>query len=165
VQSETIQKLEHSYAKSATAAARNRLYASLLIREGRTSTAKLITAMANSDEIQARRILMYLRGKLGEINEYLNDLGEVKQDIGHREYPQLSRLLTADGEHKAAEAIDQFGQVAQNHADLLARNRRAPAEPSMDVYVCQVCGYIAEDQPPAKCPVCNAIQEKFKSDG
>ncbi|MBW1678220.1 MAG: rubrerythrin family protein [Deltaproteobacteria bacterium] len=31
-----------------------------------------------------------------------------------------------------------------------------------DYYVCQVCGYISEDEPLEKCPVCGAEKEKFK---
>ena len=165
MQSDTTQKLEHSYATSAIRAARNRLYASRLMREGRANTAKLLTAMAHSEEIQARRILMYLRGKLGKSDIYLDELSEAKQDISRNQYPALSGLLSAEGEHKAAEAIDQFGQVAQNHADLLAQDRRSPTGPSPSLYVCQVCGYIVVGEPTGKCPVCNAIQEKFISDG
>ena len=37
------------------------------------------------------------------------------------------------------------------------------AEQETDYYVCQVCGYVAENEAPHRCPVCNAVQKKFKS--
>ena len=32
-----------------------------------------------------------------------------------------------------------------------------------DYYVCQICGYISEDEAPEKCPICGAVKDKFKS--
>jgi rubrerythrin len=32
-----------------------------------------------------------------------------------------------------------------------------------DYYICQVCGYIGEDEAPEKCPVCGAVKDKFKN--
>jgi rubrerythrin len=37
------------------------------------------------------------------------------------------------------------------------------AERDTEYYVCQVCGYIAEDEAPDRCPVCAAVIEKFKA--
>jgi len=31
-----------------------------------------------------------------------------------------------------------------------------------DYYVCQICGYISEDETPEKCPICGAVKDKFK---
>ncbi len=36
------------------------------------------------------------------------------------------------------------------------------AERETNYYVCQVCGYISGDEPPENCPVCGAVQSKFK---
>jgi rubrerythrin len=29
-------------------------------------------------------------------------------------------------------------------------------------FVCQVCGYVSEDEAPDNCPVCGAVKGKFK---
>jgi len=29
-------------------------------------------------------------------------------------------------------------------------------------YVCQICGYVSEDEAPENCPVCGAVKAKFK---
>ena len=35
------------------------------------------------------------------------------------------------------------------------------AERESDYFVCDVCGYIADGQAPDKCPICQALKEKF----
>ena len=32
----------------------------------------------------------------------------------------------------------------------------------VDIFVCSVCGYTVEGEPPDKCPVCNALKKLFK---
>jgi rubrerythrin len=34
--------------------------------------------------------------------------------------------------------------------------------PLNDVYVCSVCGFTVEGNPPEKCPVCSAKRERFE---
>jgi rubrerythrin len=162
VRSETIKQLELSYARSSVIAARSRLYAARVQKAGQKAVAELLTAMAAAEEIQARRILMYLRGKLGDATTFLSELAAIQCHVGQSEYPRLSRSLEDEGEKKAAEAIDQFGRVASNHAALISRIEQTSAEKPQKLYVCQVCGFIADGSPPEKCPVCNAIKEKFK---
>jgi len=31
------------------------------------------------------------------------------------------------------------------------------------VYICPICGYTAEGEAPARCPVCQAPREKFRA--
>jgi rubrerythrin len=32
-----------------------------------------------------------------------------------------------------------------------------------DYYVCQICGYISENEIPENCPVCGAVKTRFKA--
>jgi rubrerythrin len=41
-------------------------------------------------------------------------------------------------------------------------SQKGSADESTKYYVCKICGYIAVDEIPPKCPVCNAVQEKFR---
>jgi rubrerythrin len=34
--------------------------------------------------------------------------------------------------------------------------------PDTDYFVCEVCGFMVENEAPGKCPVCGAKKEKFK---
>jgi rubrerythrin len=158
---DVAQTMALAYAAQAAGAARNRLHAARLDKAGRKDLARLLTALADADEIQARRTLMYLRGKLDDSGAYVEALPAIKQQAAAGEYPQLAAALSAAGQAKAAEAFEQFARVAGNHAERLGGAGSGERAAAPVYYVCQVCGYIAEDDAPAQCPVCGAVQSKF----
>jgi rubrerythrin len=106
---------------------------------------------------------MYIRGKMCDLDEYLNQLVHSKQTDTAQKYPNLSERLNEAGQKKAAEAFDQLRRVAGVHEKLLKAVMEDHTAGTGEFYVCDVCGYIAVDQPPENCPVCNAVKEKFKS--
>lgn len=140
----------------------NRLYAAKLKRDGWTLHSKLLRAMARAEEIHARRTLMYIRGKIGDTAGYLEGMLQCKGRDTTQKYPQISEQLNETGKKKAAEAFGQFGEVAKVHLNLLKEVLEERAHDSTNYYVCQICGNIAVDKPSLKCPVCNAVQEKFR---
>jgi rubrerythrin len=53
--------------------------------------------------------------------------------------------------------------VEEEHAMLYKRAlQHLVADRVPTYYVCQVCGYIAEGEPPDQCPVCGVSREQFK---
>ena len=63
----------------------------------------------------------------------------------------------------AERAFSQSKDVESGHASLYKRAMNDMlADRQTDYYVCQVCGYIAEDEAPERCPVCNSVKGKFK---
>jgi rubrerythrin len=157
---DSVKDLALAYAGLVAAAARNRLYAARLRKDARTPSADLLIAVAGSEEVQSRRILMHLRGKISDPQIYISELAQNKFKAYSNQFPKISSLLRQAGQRTAAEAVEQFGEVAQNHYDLLVAARET--ETQTDFYICQVCGYIAVDEPPLKCPVCGAVRSKFK---
>ena len=140
----------------------NRLYAAKLKRIGRTLHSKLLRAIARAEEIHARRTLMVIRGRIGDTAEYLEGMLQCKHRDTTQKYPQISEQLNETGKKKAAKAFDQFGEVAKVHLNLLKEVFEYGDNDSRNYYVCQICGNIAVDKPSLKCPVCNAVPEKFK---
>jgi rubrerythrin len=51
--------------------------------------------------------------------------------------------------------------VALNPHQLL--NEAASSQEAVTLYICNVCGYIAKGAVPENCPVCQAVQKKFKT--
>jgi rubrerythrin len=52
--------------------------------------------------------------------------------------------------------------VEKNHQKLLEEVPKESTEDSTNYYVCQVCGHVAAEKIPTSCPVCNAVQKKFR---
>ena len=161
--SDTIdQEMALAFANMSKSSALNKLYAARVKREGNVLLSKLLYSISRSEKIHARRALMYIRGKIGDPTEYLKRLLHIKKEKISLKYPKISRLSTGAGKKKASEAFDQFGKVERIHLKLLKEALKGNPDESTKYYVCQICGYIAVDEIPPKCPVCNAVQEKFR---
>ena len=164
--SETIdQEMALAFARMSKSSDLNKLYAAKVKREGNVLLSKLLHSISRSEKIHARRSLMYIRGKLGNPTDYLDHLLQNKHEDVSVKYPKISQLSIDSGMKKASEAFDQFSEVTKSHLKLLKEALEESVDKSTKYYVCQVCGYIAADGIPPKCPVCNAVQEKFILEG
>ena len=153
-------RMQLSFARESASAARNRLFAVKGQKDGQTQRARLLSAMARGEEINARRSLIYLRGKISAVEDHLVALHKAKATLAAETYPQDRAVARQAGDKSAEAALHQFEQVNANHAERLAE--LAADETERPYYVCQVCGYIAADHIPDKCPVCEAVPERFK---
>ena len=156
------QKMALAFTKMSKLSALNNLYPARAKREENVLLSKLLYSISRSEKIRARRSLMYIRGKIGDPTEYLNRLLHIKQENVSIKYPKISRLSIDAGKKKASEVFDQFSKVEKIHLNLLKKALKGSTDESTKYYVCQICGYIAVNEIPPKCPVCNAIQEKFR---
>jgi len=153
-------RMKLALAAESARAARNRLYAAKAKKEGQLPLAKLMTAMAAGEQISARRALIYLRGKIGQAAAHLEALRGQKESVAAHEYPAGRQAARSAGDRSAEAAFAQFEKVSRNHAAVLDNPDIGAAD--HEFYVCQVCGYIALDAVPEKCPVCGAVPERFK---
>jgi len=68
-----------------------------------------------------------------------------------------------DGEQAASVVFFQARDVEELHANLYKRAlNHLIAQRTTEYYVCTVCGYIAEREPPENCPICGAAEAKFQ---
>jgi rubrerythrin len=151
--------LEAVLAVESTCAARNQLYAALARKAGQTGRANLLQALAAAEEIGARRALHHLRGKVGDPGEHLRALQRLKAKAAADLHPRRQAAAAAQGEPGAAGYFRQQAEVAAGHAALLAAHLEG--DPAQDFFLCQVCGYIAPQAAPERCPVCGAVHAKF----
>ena len=77
-------------------------------------------------------------------------------------YPKMIEEAKEEG-HKIAERSFTYANAVEKvHADLYqhALDNMEDLE-EVDYYVCSVCGYTCEKEPPEKCPVCGASPTAF----
>ena len=161
--SDTMDKeMALAFAKMSKSSALNRLYAAKVKREKNVLLSKLLYSISRSEKIHARRSLMYIRGKIGDPMDYLKRLLHIKNENITIKYPKISKLSIDAGKKKASEAFDQFSKVEKIHLKLLKEALKESPDESTKYYVCHICGYIAVNEIPLNCPVCNAVQEKFR---
>jgi rubrerythrin len=159
----TQRNLAYAFAAESKASVRNDAFARKADAEGFAGIARLFRAVSEAESVHARRYLMLIRGKIGSTEENLEAAfqSEIKANVD--EYPNLIKEATDEGEEAALKAFSHARDVEDRHADLYKKAMNDMlAERKTIYYVCQVCGYVAENEAPENCPVCGAVKGKFK---
>lgn len=161
--SKTQKNLAYAFAAESKASIRNDAFARKAEAEGFSGIARLFRAVSEAESVHARRYLLLMRGKVGSTEENLQTAfqSEIKANVD--EYPNLIKEATEEGEDAALKAFSHARDVEDRHAELYKKAMNDMlAERETIYYVCQVCGYVAEDEAPQNCPVCGAVKGKFK---
>ncbi len=159
----TEKNLAYAFAAESKAYIRNEAFARKAQLEGYSQMARLFRAVSDAESVHAHRYLMLMRGKIGSTEENLETAfqNEIKANV--EEYPKLMKVASEEESEAALKAFSQARDVESRHADLYKRAMNDMlSDRDTDYYVCQVCGYIAEDEAPEECPVCGAVKGKFK---
>ena len=159
----TQKNVAYAFAAESKASVRNDAFARKADAEGYSGIARLFRAVSDAESVHARRYLMLLRGKIGGTEENLRAAFESEIKANVDEYPNLIKEATDEGEEAALKAFSHARDVEDRHAELYKKAmNNMLAERETIYYVCQVCGYVAEDEAPQNCPVCGAVKAKFK---
>ena len=131
-------------------------------KEGYPRIAKLFRAAAEAETVHAHahlRALKAVESTAENLQTAVN--GEVHEFKSM--YPGMIADAKAEGNTVAERSFDFANQVEKIHADLYQKaldNMNDQTE--VDYYVCPVCGYTCENEPPETCPVCKAKGKSFK---
>jgi rubrerythrin len=158
----TEKNLAYAFAAESKAAARNAAFSKKAEMEGYAQIARLFRAVSDAESVNARRYLLLMRGKNGSTEENLETAfqNEIKANV--EEYPKLIKDISGEGKERVLKAFSQSRDVENRHAELYKKAmNHMITDRDTDYYVCQVCGYVSEDEAPERCPVCGAVKGKF----
>ena len=162
--SDKIEKnLAYAFAAESKASVRNATFAKKAEMEGYDQIARLFLAVSDAESVHAHRYLLLMRGKIGSTEENLETAfqNEIKANV--EEYPKLIKDASEAGNSSVLKAFSQARDVESRHAELYKKALNdMVSDRETDYYVCQVCGYISEDEAPKRCPICGAVKHKFK---
>lgn len=159
----TEKNLAYAFAAESKAAVRNEAFAMKADSEGYAQIGRLFRAISDAESVHARRYLLQMRGKIGSTEENIERAfqNEIKANV--EEYPKLIKDAADEGKEKILKAFSQSRDVESRHAQLYKKAMNDMlSDRQTDYYVCQVCGYVSEDEAPDNCPVCGAVKGKFK---
>jgi rubrerythrin len=159
----TEKNLAYAFAGESKASVRNEAFARKADSEGYTQIARLFRAISDAESVHARRYLLLMRGKIGSTEENIETAfqNEIKANV--EEYPKLIKDASDEGKEKILKAFSQSRDVESRHAELYKKAMNDMlSDRETEYYVCQVCGYVSEDEAPDNCPVCGAVKGKFK---
>ena len=159
--SQSEKNLKEAFAGESQANRKYLAFAKKADQEGYAAAARLFRAAAAAETIHAHN---HLRA-LNAIGSTADNLAEALAGETHEfknMYPAMIESAREEGDKKAERTFHYANEVEKVHAALYqkALDDLDHLEP-MDYYVCPLCGYTAEKEPPEKCPVCGARRESF----
>ncbi|MBN1834104.1 MAG: rubrerythrin family protein [Deltaproteobacteria bacterium] len=79
------------------------------------------------------------------------------------EYPKFIQDPSEEGKECALKSFPKARDVENRYAELYKRAmNNMVADCEVVCYVCQVCGYISEDEASESCPIRGTVKSKFK---
>jgi rubrerythrin len=158
----TVQNLKQAFAGESQANRRYLAYAAKAEQEGYPQVARLFRAVAEAETIHALNHLKALK----EVKSTADNLKEAiagERFEFHQMYPGMIAEAQREGEKEAERSFNFANEVEKVHHQLFqkALGNLGQQEPT-EVYICTICGYTVEGEPPDNCPVCKALKKMFR---
>jgi len=157
--------LEEAFAGESMAHMKYLIFAEVAEKEGKRNIARLFRAIAYAEFVHAKNHARNL-GYIKSIEENLaTAIGGETFEVEDM-YPAYLAVAEHFGE-KGAENSFHFAIEAEKIHAKMYEEAKEKVKKDEDIgeeaiYICPVCGYTyMGDEPPEKCPVCNAPREKF----
>jgi len=158
----TEQNLWDAFAGESQANRKYLAFADKAEKEGYTQAARLFRAAAEAETVHAHSHLRALKA-IHNTTENLKAAisGETHEFTSM--YPDMIESAKQDGNTAAERSFKYANEVEKVHAALYQKALdNLETQAKVDYYVCPVCGYTCENEPPDNCPVCNAKGNAFK---
>ena len=159
--SKTEENLKEAFAGESQANRRYLAFATKADQEGYSQVAKLFRAAAEAETVHAHAHLRALGG-VGITAENLKTAISGETHEFQQMYPAMIEAAKQEGQKSAERSFSYANEVEKIHANLYQKaldNLDNPQD--LDYYVCSVCGYTCEKEPPDKCPVCRSAAKAF----
>ncbi|MFC1867549.1 rubrerythrin family protein [Thermodesulfobacteriota bacterium] len=160
----TEKNLADAFAAESKASVRNAAFAMKAEKEDLSQIAGLFRAVSDAESVHANRFLLLMRGKIGSTEENLKEAFENEIKANTERYSVLIRDAVDEGASSAVQkAFTHSRDVESHHAELYKKAvKDMRADRLTEYYVCQICGNISENNAPQNCPICGAVQSRFK---
>jgi len=158
----TAHNVHTAFVEEAKAHERLLMFAKKAEEEELPQIAHLFRAVAAAEGIHSRRHFAMLES-VADTQTNLERSFQSENTVNGIHYPALVREAEEEGEAAVSVVFSQIRDVEAFHANLYKRAlNNLIAQHSTAYYVCTVCGYVAEREPPENCPVCNAPKSSFE---
>jgi len=160
----TQANLEAAFAGESQAHMRYLIFADKAEREGFPSVARIFRAISYAEQVHATNHFKALKN-LGKTADNLGAaIGGETYEVEEM-YPAFLAVAELQGEKGAVRSNTWALEAEKVHAEMYGEAKTA-VEAGKDtevgqVYVCAVCGWTGEGEPPDECPLCKAKKEKF----
>ena len=132
-------------------------------KEGYTQAARLFRAAAEAETVHAHNHLRALNG-IHSTKENLVEAISGETYEFESMYPGMIESAKSEGNKEAERTFQYAFEVEKIHARLYQDmfDNLESIQEEFPYFICPVCGYTAEKEPPGSCPVCNTKGSMFK---
>jgi rubrerythrin len=157
----TEQNLLDAFAGESQANRKYLAYGKQAEKEGYPQVARLFRAAAEAETVHAHAHLRTL-GKIKSTTDNLKDAIAGETYEFKKMYPAMIAVSQEEGNKAAERSLSYANEVEKYHAALYEKAlEKMGSLEQVDYYVCSVCGYTCEKEPPETCPVCNSNAKVF----
>lgn len=158
----TANNVHTAFVEEAKAHQRLLMFAKKAEEENLPQISHLFRAIAAAEGVHSRRHFALLES-VADTQTNLERAFQTETSVNGIYYPKMLREAEEDSEEEAALVFSQARDVEAFHAKLYKKAlNHLIAQRFTKYYVCTVCGYLAEGEPPQTCPVCGALSSKFE---
>jgi len=159
--SKTEQNLRDAFAGESQANRKYLAFGKKADTEGYPQAAKLFRAAAAAETVHAHAHLRTLKGVGSTVDNLKEAIAGETHEFKNM-YPAMIEDAKAEDEKAALRSFTYANEVEEVHADLYTKALdNLDSLEEVDYYVCNVCGYTCENEPPDECPVCKAKAKAF----
>ena len=160
----TQANLEAAFAGESQAHMKYLAFADKAKKEGFPNVARLFHAIAYAEQVHATNHFKAL-GNLGKTVDNLGAaIGGETYEVEEM-YPAFLSVAELQEERAAVRSNAWALEAEKVHAEMSGEAKSAVKDGKDaqvgQVYVCSVCGWTGEGEPPDECPLCKAKKEKF----
>ena len=161
--SKTEQDLRDAFGGESQANRKYLAFAAAADKEGYPQVAKLFRAAAEAETIHAHNHLRALKGIKSTKENLLEAITGETHEFKTM-YPKMLESAKVEGNKEAERSFHLANEVEKIHAQLYQKllDNLSAAKETYAYYVCPVCGYTSEKEPPNSCPVCGTKGKMFK---
>ncbi|MDR2613124.1 MAG: rubrerythrin family protein [Deltaproteobacteria bacterium] len=155
-----VDDLKSAFAGESQANRKYLAYAAKAEQEKLPYAAKIFRAAAEAETIHAHSHLRLLAG-VKSTAENLKDAiaGETYEFT--KMYPEMLEDAKAAKDSAAISGFHLANEAEKIHAELFEKALANPGQTPPRVFVCKVCGHVAEGEAPESCPLCNAKRQAY----
>jgi len=158
----TIENLREAFAGESQANRRYLAFAAKAEEEGYPQVARLFRAAAEAETIHAHNHLKALKAVKGTADN-LKEAIEGETAEFRDMYPAMIAAAQAEGQKEAERTFFYANEVEKVHAELFKKALETLEEKKLvELFICPVCGYTVEGEPPESCPICKTLKKFFR---
>jgi len=161
-ESKVMKDLKEGFAGESQANRKYLAFAEQAKKEGHPYVAKLFTAIAEAETLHAHYHLRTMGGIKSTAENLQTALDGETYEFTTM-YPEFIEHAKEEGNSAAERSFHLANEAEKIHGDLFKKAlENLGQKENPPVYLCPVCGHVAENSPPESCPICGAKAAAYK---